>query len=181
MDRQDRLGGTRVTFSGVAGSAGVQHDRMPHPPIDGVAPRWAAPWHAATISRQWQPFQWVTCEAVGWPARAMSSSFESQVLPDLTMEVKITRGIRISDLPKGMDVATPFTLRLLPTQILWSGFALNWLVYVLVLFGVLAFPGAAKRGMRRRRGRCIACGYDLRHKFAAGCPECGWGRVVPSR
>jgi hypothetical protein len=33
--------------------------------------------------------------------------------------------------------------------------------------------GMLKRRSRRRRGRCIACGYDLRGIEGAKCPECG--------
>ncbi len=29
---------------------------------------------------------------------------------------------------------------------------------------------------RRRRGRCPACGYDLRSDLTRGCTECGWRR-----
>lgn len=30
---------------------------------------------------------------------------------------------------------------------------------------------------RRTRGLCPTCGYNLRHQFIGGCPECGWGRA----
>jgi len=30
---------------------------------------------------------------------------------------------------------------------------------------------------RRRRGLCPACGYNLRHQYIGGCPECGWSRA----
>ncbi len=33
-----------------------------------------------------------------------------------------------------------------------------------------------RKRCRLRRGRCPQCGYDMRGKMAAGCPECGWGR-----
>jgi len=35
---------------------------------------------------------------------------------------------------------------------------------------------ATRRMIRRKRGHCIKCGYDLRGDFSAGCPECGWRR-----
>ena len=32
------------------------------------------------------------------------------------------------------------------------------------------------RRMRKRRGQCVNCGYDLRGHSSRGCPECGWRR-----
>ncbi len=48
-----------------------------------------------------------------------------------------------------------------------------------IIGGVLAYSAnwrVTKRLLRRRRGHCVACGYDLRSDFSQGCPECGWGR-----
>ena len=47
--------------------------------------------------------------------------------------------------------------------------ALLWLL-------LLAGPRALRRHIRRKRGRCVKCGYDLHGELDAGCPECGWGR-----
>jgi hypothetical protein len=33
-----------------------------------------------------------------------------------------------------------------------------------------------RAGRRREQGRCPRCGYDLKFKYEAGCPECGWRR-----
>lgn len=66
---------------------------------------------------------------------------------------------------------------LLPWRPLWAGFAANTALYSALWFGVLFVPGAARRWVRLRRGRCLKCGYDLRGNLAAGCPECGWGRL----
>ena len=48
-----------------------------------------------------------------------------------------------------------------------------------------AFVHATRRGIRRRKGRCESCGYDLRGSPAGGaCPECGaatsGGPVAPT-
>jgi hypothetical protein len=40
-------------------------------------------------------------------------------------------------------------------------------------FMVWSAPGFVRRGVRRRRGRCVRCGYEL--KGLAMCPECGGG------
>lgn len=41
---------------------------------------------------------------------------------------------------------------------------------------LLAIPIARSR-LRRRRGRCPRCGYDLKGELGAGCSECGWHRL----
>ncbi len=33
-----------------------------------------------------------------------------------------------------------------------------------------------QRRLRRQRGQCVNCGYDLREQTTQGCPECGWRR-----
>ncbi len=47
-----------------------------------------------------------------------------------------------------------------------------------LLYGALSFAGvsawrSARGWRRRRRGRCVACGYDLRGNVSGTCPECG--------
>lgn len=172
MSRQDRRGGTRLVFS--AGRAGTDGDRLPPPPILGAAPRWSRSVVREAKRREWGSFEWHTVEAVGWPWRALRSSFDSRMTETLAMEVDVERGIVVGTLPAGLGLDTPRTLRLLPTTIIWPGLMANWAIYAFALFGVLAIPVAARRGWRLRRGRCAACGYDLRHDVSAGCPECGW-------
>ncbi len=58
----------------------------------------------------------------------------------------------------------------------WPGFAINTIFYVLILWMLTLGPFAMRRAIRRKRGLCINCGYDLRNDFSAGCPECGWRR-----
>jgi len=90
--------------------------------------------------------------------------------------------------------------RALPLRPIFPGFIINTLFYAAIWFGVLFLPGIAKRAIRRKRGRCVKCGYDLRghrpqdphpdstdlvagqplsrrERGVAGCPECGWGRA----
>ena len=73
--------------------------------------------------------------------------------------------------------------RMRPTRPLWPGFAVNSLLYaalwwiVLVLFAwLIRFIRRWPARRREKRGRCPACGYDLRGGFDAGCSECGWRR-----
>ncbi len=63
--------------------------------------------------------------------------------------------------------------RYLPTRPIWAGFAINTVFYGgavgLVWFGL----GAARQAVRRWRGRCVNCAYDLRGNTSGVCPECG--------
>ncbi|MEE9296196.1 MAG: hypothetical protein V3W34_14715 [Phycisphaerae bacterium] len=53
------------------------------------------------------------------------------------------------------------------------GFAINTLFYAAILWLVIPGPFALRRLIRRKRGHCIKCGYDLRHADHEACPECG--------
>ncbi len=59
-------------------------------------------------------------------------------------------------------------LPLWPLVLLFGGF---------LLYRAL-FHGPIVRRMRRRRGRCAACGYDLHGLLQPRCPECGEGFEV---
>jgi hypothetical protein len=52
--------------------------------------------------------------------------------------------------------------------------ALGWVAIVVasVLWGLVPGLSSAEREWRRRRGRCLECGYDLR-ATPGRCPECG--------
>ena len=55
----------------------------------------------------------------------------------------------------------------------WPGFALDTLFYGTLVFLLWSAPGVVRRRVRKRRGRCPACGYDLRASSGGPCPECG--------
>ncbi len=62
---------------------------------------------------------------------------------------------------------------ILPLRPLWPGLVVNSAFYGLLLWLLSLVPSIIRRGLRRRRGRCVKCGYDLRGNPAGGCPECG--------
>ena len=89
----------------------------------------------------------------------------------------------------------------LPLRPILPGFIINTVFYAVIWFGVFFGVAALRRFVRRKRGRCVKCGYDLRGQRSAvsdqredgdpnsaltsdlrsltsgiGCPECGWGR-----
>jgi hypothetical protein len=69
------------------------------------------------------------------------------------------------------------TLRALPLSPMWGGVAADVLVHaaiwMAVFVGIRAAMTNAVVGRRRRGGRCLACGYDLRGISGDACPECG--------
>jgi hypothetical protein len=73
----------------------------------------------------------------------------------------------------------PKEQRRIPLFPIWRGFAFNTLFYTAILWLLIAGPFVLRRLIRRRRGRCPRCGYDLRGATpgaGGGCPECGWNR-----
>ncbi len=58
-------------------------------------------------------------------------------------------------------------------MILPLGFLINTVFYAMILWLLCAAPFTARRLIRKRRGRCVRCGYDLRHAEHDVCPECG--------
>ena len=68
----------------------------------------------------------------------------------------------------------------LPLQPICLGFAMNTLLYASVCWFLALGPSALRRALRRQKGCCLHCGYDLRGgtsgaSGASGgaCPECG--------
>jgi hypothetical protein len=70
----------------------------------------------------------------------------------------------------GMD-GMRFALPLWPV---WPGFLINSIFLAIVIWFASLFSPLGM--VRRLRGRCPQCGYDLRAAGAAGCSECGWAR-----
>ena len=68
--------------------------------------------------------------------------------------------------------------RIVPFRPIWSGFAINTVFFALIVWPLLSAPFALRRLIRRKRGRCPECGYDLRGELDKGCSECGWNRTV---
>ena len=65
--------------------------------------------------------------------------------------------------------------RVFPFHPIWPGFAVNTIFYAAILWVPFA-PFVLRRHIRRKRGRCPQCAYDLRSDLTSGCPECGWRR-----
>jgi len=56
----------------------------------------------------------------------------------------------------------------------WMLLIPGWFIALVVLFPLVPWVVRRWRFMvRARTGRCVYCGYDLRHACSARCPECG--------
>ncbi len=116
-------------------------------------------------------------QATGWPFLCLWCEFDL-VRSEVGYETATLGGIALPSsrwtfgVPHGEG---------LPLRPIWFGFFVNSVVYSLIwaaiAFAVTGGPRSIQRRERRRVGRCPTCGYDLVHKFDAGCPECGWNRA----
>ncbi|MCB9840197.1 MAG: hypothetical protein H6809_00925 [Phycisphaeraceae bacterium] len=110
--------------------------------------------------------------AAGWPMLSLRGSVGSASPTAAPSDMAVYSGIRLPDFM--MKWGRP---AFLPIDPIWPGFALNTALYAGAVFILLSTPwaiGSLRRAIRRRRGRCPACGYDARGTPPdAPCPECG--------
>ena len=118
----------------------------------------------------WNPDSLVEVR-IGWPARTFGGRYYS------TRSATSQKAEGVIHLPDSLIQFTRGKSRFdLPIKPIWSGFAINTIFYAAILWLLSLGPSATRRLIRRKRGRCIKCGYDLRGDLTGGCPECGWRR-----
>lgn len=111
-----------------------------------------------------------------WPSLSYDHLKEGPAVTTQRARREVKSGWTVTELPiwrRGLRLERVARYRRIPLLPVWPGFLLNTLTYA----GLAAFlwwvPGAARRTLRRRRGRCQRCGYDLRGSADGACPECG--------
>ncbi len=117
-------------------------------------------------------------ERSGWPLHAFSCRSNQLAIASDTMSFTIT--MDETDLVGGILVASSTTTqpwRALPFQPKWCGMVLDWLIYTGAWMAIFLGLPQLRAWLRRTRGRCPRCGYDLRGQLSSGCPECGWNRA----
>lgn len=114
---------------------------------------------------------WVA-EARGWPMPALWSKPRVwyEALDGTRPKLAPEGAIELPLSPFGSGGSA--TAKVLPLRPIIGGFLINTLFYTPIWLGL--FFGLT--AVRRRRGRCPQCGYDLRRELENGCPECGWNR-----
>lgn len=166
---------TRLLLRTAAGLGMAEGRQVETDPGD-LVPRWA---RKAMVPALWggaapgpDRAAWGAAEARGWPWPALWCSFRD-----------VAGGVRASgavELPgrivhKGREFAAPYPAAL-PLRPVWPGLAADAAVYGAAWWAVLWLVRAARGRVRRARGACARCGYDLGGLGgAAVCPECGAG------
>jgi hypothetical protein len=149
-----------------------------------------------------QPVQWLAVPGPEWPSPDVATICETQIRTFVIMagfaegrryvQVRIDHGWPLRSMRavlvghSGQDIGAarieaPPWLRPsksnfgLPPRVIPVGFTLNTLLAAGVLLGLVEGFAFARRRVRRRKGRCAACGYDRGGLAgdAAACPECG--------
>jgi hypothetical protein len=128
-------------------------------------PSWSRAARPPTAGDYESPQLWE--DARGWPMRSLAAFVGEGGT--------FRAGLRIG----GTAGALGFP-RGLPLKPLWPGFAANTVLYAAILWLLIPGPFALRRLIRRGRGRCPACGYDLKHAAHESCPECGAGSSSPT-
>jgi hypothetical protein len=109
----------------------------------------------------------------GWPFRSMSyQSWAAWSRPpgDPDLPASVDRDMIMIPAEGSIPFARARHWRL-PLKPIWLGFIADSVFYASILGVLLLGPGALRRHLRRRRGRCAACGYPV--GASATCTECG--------
>lgn len=115
-------------------------------------------------------------DARGWPMLALCAGVDLVPAGGGCRDVSRTYGAAAVMEPDGirwLDPSVDYKQKIIPACPIFPGFAINTLFYAGILSVLWSTPFAARRIIRRRRGRCTRCGYDLRHAEHDACPECG--------
>ncbi len=124
--------------------------------------------------------------SVGWPCLALQwELWLDHVLPrGRTVEGSYQAAGQPADTWWLSGIGLPFekfgfglrSWKRLPVRPIWPGFAINTIFYAAILWMMWLSPFVVRRVIRRKRGHCLKCGYDLRGAAHEVCPECGWRR-----
>jgi len=114
--------------------------------------------------------------AAGWPLLCLRCVHETDVQTSTGyLDYTIRRAIEGRNPLRGL-AGEWSDRRLLPIGVIWGNLAADALVLGAGWFLVLRLVYAwhfVRASRRRRQGRCVRCGYDLRHSTSRRCPECG--------
>jgi len=148
----------------------------------GLCPRWSGTGQPSNDFETEAPHTDVRFVlANGWPLPSVWCEFKTPggvspnaggFYPYWITVTGIEGGVQVS-LPPRIVTGLFGVPRVLPLRPIWSGVAGNTILYAAILWLLIPGPFALRRLIRRRRGLCPACGYDLKHAEHENCPECG--------
>ncbi len=165
----DAGGAIRIRALAVSGNNIEEYEQFQMHP--SLLPSWGP--LAAQVRQQvgGEPFVRVA-DAYGWPTNSMWCAFawNTAQWPNVLTDPRLSAILFTS--PMGGNYA--LSQRALPLRPIWPGFAINTIFYAAILWMPFA-PFVLRRFIRRKRGLCIKCGYDLRGAEHEVCPECGAG------
>jgi len=121
------------------------------------------------------PFRSLHVLRAGLPARALRCHYWTRHLDSLDV-LGHYEPRSVLFWPSDADHSDKQRVRVLPLRPVFPGFLVDTLFYAAMWFGIFFGVAALRRFVRKKRGRCVTCGYDLRGEFDKGCAECGWGR-----
>ena len=159
----ERWGATRI-------SSEVHREEMAGDPACFVVrkdliPRWSRLNTPPTKAEATSPFSDIVIEdARGWPLVSMKSTVMRIVKGKAQFG-----GISLPHNHRYPDVFR--SIRALPTEPLWIGFALNALFYSVAPRVLYRAPFALRGWLRLRRGQCPVCAYPI--GVSPVCTECG--------
>ncbi len=105
----------------------------------------------------------------GWPLKCLGYRVRVLEPDNVDSAIAYDWGLPVE---RGLNDPLDNLGKILPLRPLWPGFAINTVFYALILLVPFA-PFTLRCFIRRKRGRCINCGYDLRGAEHEVCPECG--------
>ena len=108
----------------------------------------------------------------GVPFRALEGQILMRIYEPYARTFTMMAAVRSPDL-----MSSRRSMGVIPLRPIWPGFAINTVFYAAILRLLMFGVSTTRRVIRRKRGLCIKCGYDLRGDLSAGCSECGWQRA----
>ncbi len=141
---------------------------------EGVFP--LGPIERGRVPRRWQdvlapaevedgrPVVEYQTEMSGWPLRCVRAGhIETRPQAAISLVPRPWGAFELTS--RGQTIWVPIAVRR-------RNFAFNAVVHSLIWACLFFGPGLIRLGIRARRGRCVACGYDLAETPGL-CPECG--------